>query len=261
MESLVVVFVMVVGGDPLSPMLFVLVMECFSALIKLAEARGLFSPLRPSSIRQRVSLYADDVVVFISHVASDLTLIIEILALFYRATGLATNLSKSKAFPVQCSADQIGLISGTLGCQCSEFPCTYLGVPLSPWCLPKFAMQPVVLFATLEGQNVKQCGRLVLAQSTLCAILVHISMATKITSWAIQAIEKLVRRPQFLVVRLTGGRQREVCRYLGQCCLLEAVQEPWHSEPTAHGFCATTALVVVSPRGREQNLVRVLFSS
>jgi hypothetical protein len=53
-------------GDPLSPMLFVLVMECFSAMIKLADSRGLFTPLRPRSIKQRVSLYADDVVVFLS---------------------------------------------------------------------------------------------------------------------------------------------------------------------------------------------------
>jgi hypothetical protein len=36
-------------------------------------------------------------------------------------------------------------------------------------------------------------GRLILARSTLCAIPVHISMATKIAPWAIRAIEKLVR--------------------------------------------------------------------
>jgi hypothetical protein len=36
-------------------------------------------------------------------------------------------------------------------------------------------------------------GHLILARSTLCVILVHISMATKIAPWAIRAIEKLVR--------------------------------------------------------------------
>jgi hypothetical protein len=35
-------------GDPLSPMLFVLVMECFSAMIMLANSRGLFSLCAPA---------------------------------------------------------------------------------------------------------------------------------------------------------------------------------------------------------------------
>jgi hypothetical protein len=36
-------------------------------------------------------------------------------------------------------------------------------------------------------------GRLILTRSTLCAIPVHISMATKIAPWAICVIEKLLR--------------------------------------------------------------------
>jgi hypothetical protein len=121
-------------------MLFILVMEGFSTLIKLADSRGLFSPLRPSSIKQWVSLYADDVVVFLSPVSLDLTLIREILALFYYATCLATNFTKSKAFPMRCSADKLGPISDILGCQFAYLPCMYIGVPLSPWRLPKFVM-------------------------------------------------------------------------------------------------------------------------
>jgi hypothetical protein len=119
-------------------------MECFSALIKLANPRGLFSPLRPSSIKQLVSLYADDEAVFLSHTVLDLTSVREILVLFYHATSLATNLNKSKAFPIHCSADQLGLITDIVGCQCANYPCTYLGVPLSPWRLPKSSMQSVV---------------------------------------------------------------------------------------------------------------------
>jgi hypothetical protein len=44
-----------------------------------------------------------------------------------------------------------------------------------------------------KGRMLNRSGRLVLAQSTLYTILVHISMATKIAPWAIQAIENLVR--------------------------------------------------------------------
>ena len=113
-------------------MLFVLVMECFSAMIKLADSRGLFSPLHSRSIKQRVSLYAGDVVVFLSPVVLDLVMIREILDLFRQVTELATNINKSKAFPIHCDEGQLGVITRTLGCQCAEFLCTYLGVPLSP---------------------------------------------------------------------------------------------------------------------------------
>jgi hypothetical protein len=147
-------------------------------MIKLADSRGLFSPLRPRSIKQRVSLYADDVVVFLSPVVLDLVMIRAILDFFPRTSGLATNINKSKAFPIRCDEEQLSVITHTLGCQCADFPCTYLGVPLSPKRLPKSAMQSVI-------DKV--------ARSTLCAIPVHISMATKIAPWAIRAIEKLVR--------------------------------------------------------------------
>jgi hypothetical protein len=101
-------------GDPLSPMLFVLVMECFNAMIKVADSRGLFCPLRPRSIKQRVSLYADDVVVFLSPVVLDLVMIRAILDLFRQASGLATNINKSNAFPIRCDEGQLSVITHTL---------------------------------------------------------------------------------------------------------------------------------------------------
>jgi hypothetical protein len=166
-------------------------------MVKLVDSRGLLTPHCPRSIKQRVSLYAGDVVVFLSQVVLDLVMIKEILELFRRATGLATNLNKSKAFPIRCAEVQLDLITHTLGCECTDFPCTYLGVPLSPWRLPKSAMQSVVdkvarRLPPWKGRILTQSGHLILARSTLCAILVHISMAIRITTWAIQAIEKLV---------------------------------------------------------------------
>jgi hypothetical protein len=46
--------------------------------------------------------------------------------------------------------------------------------------------------APWKGRMLNMSGRLILARSTLCTILVHISMATKIAPWAIYAIEKLI---------------------------------------------------------------------
>lgn len=53
-------------GDPLSPMLFVLMMEVLNGLIRRADKNG-FLTLLPARVSGcRASLYADDLVVFLS---------------------------------------------------------------------------------------------------------------------------------------------------------------------------------------------------
>jgi hypothetical protein len=56
--------------DPLSPILFILVMDVLNSLFGKADAEGLLSPLL--SAGQRLSLYADDVALFISSNGQDL---------------------------------------------------------------------------------------------------------------------------------------------------------------------------------------------
>jgi hypothetical protein len=59
-------------GDPLSPMLFVMVMDVLSSLFRVAENRGLLQGLGGADVRSRVSIYADDVVLFIKPIEADL---------------------------------------------------------------------------------------------------------------------------------------------------------------------------------------------
>ena len=74
-------------GDPLSPLLFVLVMEVLNALLKLVDEKGLLFALHPK-VTERAFMYADDVVIFTSPVQQDLALIKTILQLFAGASGL-----------------------------------------------------------------------------------------------------------------------------------------------------------------------------
>lgn len=52
-------------GDPLSPMIFLLAMEPLHRLFQKAQDEGLLSVIKPECAEFRVSLYADDAVVFI----------------------------------------------------------------------------------------------------------------------------------------------------------------------------------------------------
>lgn len=52
-------------GDPLSPMLFILVMNVLNALVQKASDGRLLQPLARRPLQHRVSLYVDDVVLFL----------------------------------------------------------------------------------------------------------------------------------------------------------------------------------------------------
>jgi hypothetical protein len=71
-------------------MLFILVMDVLNSLFVKVDSDGLLSTLL--STGQRLSLYADDVALFISSNGQDLQLTKNILQAFREASGLQTNL-------------------------------------------------------------------------------------------------------------------------------------------------------------------------
>ena len=131
-------------GDPLSPMLFILVMDVLCHLIRKASEEQLLQPLARRALQHRISLYADDVVLFLRPTADDIGITLDILQLFGNASGLTTNLQKSSVLPIQCNDFDIATLQESLPCQIAEFPCKYLGVPLSPHKLTKAQAQPIV---------------------------------------------------------------------------------------------------------------------
>jgi hypothetical protein len=81
-------------GDPLSPLLFVIVMEVLNTLIQKADHRGVLAPLPGDVIRYHASVYADDLVIFLSPLVQDFTCICQILEVFAGASGLINNIYK-----------------------------------------------------------------------------------------------------------------------------------------------------------------------
>lgn len=82
-------------GDPLSLILFILVMDVLNLLVQQASEDGLLQPLSARNVQNHIPMYADDVVVFLRPDASDINLVLDILHLFGSASVLQANVQKS----------------------------------------------------------------------------------------------------------------------------------------------------------------------
>jgi hypothetical protein len=121
-------------GDPLSPFLFVLVMEAFSRMLGAFTSRGLISGFYVGSSKQaRVNvshlLFANDTLIFCKANDSQIRHIGALLVCFEAAARLKVNLSKSTLFPVGTSRN-VGRLAGLLGCGLGDLPLKYLGLQL-----------------------------------------------------------------------------------------------------------------------------------
>lgn len=98
-------------GDPLSALLFILIMDVLNAMVDKTEAAGFFEPLDRWGVRHRVSLYADDAVIFLKPKESELIAIKEILALFGDTSGLKANLQKCAISPIRCDGLNLDVLA------------------------------------------------------------------------------------------------------------------------------------------------------
>jgi hypothetical protein len=78
-------------GDPLSPYLFILAIDTLQKVLELATQEGILSPLRGRFARIRLSLYADDAVIFLNPDKQEVTSLLNILTHFGVATGPRLN--------------------------------------------------------------------------------------------------------------------------------------------------------------------------
>ena len=130
----------------------------------------------------RVSLYADDAVMFVTPKLDDLLVLKEAVELFGLVSGLFSNLDKSVATPIGCSEQELELVRDTLLCKIEAFPCRYLGIPLSIFKLRKGDEQKLVdsvasRIPQWKGRLLNMPGRTALARATLSALPIHMLIA------------------------------------------------------------------------------------
>ena len=166
-------------GDPLSPLLFVIIMEALSKMMDQVVGGGLvlgFSVGReaPRLIMVSHLLFADDTLIFCDAIPNQVLQLRALLTWFEAISGLKVNLGKSELVPVgavPCFADMADI----LGCKTSCLPMTYLGLPLRAKFKAKAIWNGVLdkMEKRLAGWKrlyLSKGGRLTLIKSTLSNI-------------------------------------------------------------------------------------------
>ncbi|GJW11417.1 RNA-directed DNA polymerase, eukaryota, reverse transcriptase zinc-binding domain protein [Tanacetum coccineum] len=119
-------------GDPLSPFLFILVMEGLHCVMSNAVSSGLIRGIKlgSSDITLSYLFYADNVVITTDWNSCDIDNIIQVLHVFYLASGLRINIHKSNLYGIGVSNDEISSLASRTGCATGSFPFTYLGLSI-----------------------------------------------------------------------------------------------------------------------------------
>jgi hypothetical protein len=200
-------------GDPPSPLLFVLAIDPLQDLLQLATNNKALSKLCGKYARLRLSLYADDDVIFLKPTMTDISYLKELLHNFGRVTGLATNVRKSSVSPICCAGLDLATILASFPVSQTMFSIKYLALPLSLERLKRVDFQPLSnkansRLANWLGKFFTSAGRKTLVQSVLSSQPVYYLSALNAPAEVIEEIDR--RRKMFLWTdtdQIAGGMQ------------------------------------------------------
>jgi hypothetical protein len=119
-------------GDPLSPLLFNIVVDMLAILINRAKLDGQFDGVVPHLVDDGLSIlqYADDTIIFLDNDPSKARHIKLLLCAFEQLSGLKINFHKSELFYYGEAKEMQDIYSNIFGCQGRTYPFRYPGIPM-----------------------------------------------------------------------------------------------------------------------------------
>jgi hypothetical protein len=167
-------------GDPLSPLLFDLVVDALALILKKASVaghiKGVISHLLPGGVTHLQ--YVDDTMIMIENDDNSINNLKFLLICFELLSGLKINYHKSEVIVMGVDSHEQFRVAHLLNCKEGEFPFKYLGFPISDKKLTIADLEPVV--ATVgsrvdpwQGRFMSSAARLILTESCLSSIPLH----------------------------------------------------------------------------------------
>ena len=202
-------------GDPLSPLLFLMVMEVLSRLLRRTEEgdflRGFqASPNARGGLHISHLLFADDTILFCDASREQLLYIRMVLIFFEAITGLRVNVGKSEIVPVG-EVGNLGTLARILCCKVGRLPMSYLGMPLGAHFKDASIWNPILervekKLAGWKRLYLSKGGRLTLLKSTLSSLPTYYLLLFTIPQHIADKLERIQRN--FL-----WGSSNDVFRY------------------------------------------------
>ncbi|XP_028785542.1 uncharacterized protein LOC114741444 [Neltuma alba] len=188
-------------GDPLSPYVFVLVMERLTHIIQEAERKGEWKAIRIGRRGPSVThlMFADDLLLFGEATLQQIKVVKDCLRRFGEASGQKVNFAKSAIlFSKNVSANKKESLAREAGFRVTEDLGIHLGVPTYYGRNKTRSFGGLVekVKRRLGGWKVNvlsMAGRVTLAKSVISAIPLYSMMVTKIPTQIIGSIERAQR--------------------------------------------------------------------
>ncbi|KAL9675053.1 hypothetical protein QQ045_003253 [Rhodiola kirilowii] len=184
-------------GDPLSPFLFTIAMECLSRMLKrLSKSDGFY--YHPKCHRTKLShiMFADDLILFSSGRNSAISAVRKVVSDFLECSGLSINLQKSHMFTGGMNDSKIAWVEEVIGTKASPLPVRYLGIPLTSRSLSRkdCAILTERMTARLNcwsNRFLSRAGRSVLVVAVLQAMVYFWARVCILPKSVIQAVNSM----------------------------------------------------------------------
>lgn len=184
-------------GDPISPILFIILAECLGIFDDHMVLKGDFVGLNPSSLTLVCShqQFFDDSIVIGEASVKNARSIKKALVDYGNATGQLINWNKSLIYFMNVSVERQMKIKNIISCEIGSLLGSYLGLPLGlspPNNLWNSLIDKIHLkLAGWKGFMLSQAGKVVVLKSILKSVLLYALRLFKIPRKYALAIEKI----------------------------------------------------------------------
>ncbi|KAA0062333.1 putative reverse transcriptase [Cucumis melo var. makuwa] len=184
-------------GDPLSPFLFVMMMEVLSCMLNKIPQSFLFHH-RCENVKLNHLTFADDLMIFCAADESSLRFIRECLQKFGELSGLFVNLTKNSMFVAGVNSEVASHLAASMGFVLGNLPVRYLGLPLLSGRLRSSDCAPLIQRITSRIRSwfarvFSFAGRLQLIRYVLRSLQVFWASVFVLPAYVHNKVDKILR--------------------------------------------------------------------